>query len=144
MPCAKGINSRGRPPFQATDTMRAAVQQMAAFGITQSAMCAMIGAMAGTAPIDEKTLRAYFRHELDMGLQEAIIKVADALYARAVNGNTAAQIFFLKTRGGWRNTNRLEVSDQDDNPLPVETVPLDAAMMEAAYTRALEKYGTNS
>ena len=79
MPCAKGANNRGRPPFQATDTMRVAVEQMAAFGIPQSAMCAMIGTMASTGAIDAKTLRAHFRHELDMGLQEAIIKVADVL-----------------------------------------------------------------
>ena len=56
-----------------------------------------------------------------------------------MTGNTAAQIFFLKTRGGWREGNRMEVSGQDGRALAAPGAPLEAAMMEAAYKRALDK-----
>lgn len=127
--------------FQPTDTQRVLVKQLAAFGIPQRAICSLVGTMAKANPLDPATLRKHFAHELDMGLSEAITKVAGLLLKSAIEGNVTAQIFFLKTRGGWRETNRLEVSDQDGNPLPVAAVPLDAAMLDAAYARALEKYG---
>jgi hypothetical protein len=131
----------GRPPFKPTDAMRAMVRQLVAFGMTQECICSMVGALAQIEPISPETLRKHFAAELKHGLQEAIIKVASALFTNAMTGNVAAQIFFLKTRAKWRETNHLEVSDTNGNPLPIAAVPLDAAMLDAAYARALEKYG---
>jgi hypothetical protein len=53
----------------------------------------------GCAP---KTLRKHFRDDLDRGLAEANVTIADSLFAAAMAGNITAMIFWLKCRGGWR------------------------------------------
>jgi hypothetical protein len=53
--------------------------------------------------IAEKTLRKHFRQELSRGAIEANAKVLQTLYAMATSGeNTAATIFYAKTRCGLR------------------------------------------
>ena len=42
--------------------------------------------------------------------------MANALFDKAVKGNTAAQIFFLKARAGWKETNRNEIVMDDEQP----------------------------
>jgi hypothetical protein len=43
--------------------------------------------------------------------------VARSLYAQAIGGNTTAQIFWLKTRAGWRETAAFEVTGSNGRPL---------------------------
>jgi hypothetical protein len=52
--------------------------------------------------IDPKTLRKYYREELDLGEAKANAQVAGFLFNAAKNGNVTAQIFWLKTRAKWR------------------------------------------
>jgi hypothetical protein len=52
--------------------------------------------------IDPKTLRKYYREELDLGETKANAQVAGFLFNSAKNGNVTAQIFWLKTRAKWR------------------------------------------
>ena len=54
--------------------------------------------------IDPKTLRKYYREELDLGETKANAQVAGFLFNAAKNGNVTAQIFWLKTRARWRET----------------------------------------
>jgi hypothetical protein len=50
--------------------------------------------------VDDKTLRKYIRRELDTGMTEANVRVAQALYANATkHNNTQAQIWW--TRRAW-------------------------------------------
>ena len=49
-----------------------------------------------------KTLRKYFRNELDQGASEANMTVAQAMYKNAKDGNVKAGMFWLKCRAGWR------------------------------------------
>jgi hypothetical protein len=81
--------------FQVTDAMRKEVQSLAARGVPQDSIAALIGC-------DAKTLRKHCRDELDRGMAEANSQVVGALFENAVNGNIAAQIFWAKTRMGWR------------------------------------------
>ena len=95
-----------RPRYEPTEKDRAAVQMMAAYGIPQPDIAAVVGC-------DEKTLRKHFRQELDTAAAKANARVAERLYKTALSdgreGVTAA-IFWLKTRAGWRETNRVEVT----------------------------------
>lgn len=50
-----------------------------------------------------KTLRKYFRDELNQGASEANLTVAQALYKEAKAGNVKAAIFWLASRAGWRD-----------------------------------------
>jgi len=55
--------------------------------------------------ITPKTLRKFYRHELDTGAAKANLSVARSLYERASGGkDTIASIFWLKARAGWVDT----------------------------------------
>jgi len=83
-----------RKAFFATDAMREQVGSLAARGVPQEKIAAIIGC-------DAKTLRKCFRNELDRGMAEADAEIIGALFANAKEGNVAAQIFWVKTRI-WR------------------------------------------
>lgn len=79
-----------------TEKTRAEVKSLSAFGITQEKV-------ADYLDIALKTLRKHYRRELDTALVSANFKVAQYLYKNAVdNENVSAQIFWLKTKGGWK------------------------------------------
>jgi transposase len=85
-----------RSRFLPTDEQRRLVKSLSAIGTKQNDVAQRLG-------ITEKTLRKYFRQELDSGELEANSKVAQTLFKMATSGeNTAATIFWLKTRAGWR------------------------------------------
>lgn len=78
-----------------TTETKSQVKAMAAFGIRQEDIAAYLG-------ITDKTLRVHYREELDKGATEANIKVAQSLFRQATEeGNTAAAIFWMKSRAGW-------------------------------------------
>ena len=49
------------------------------------------------------------RETMDAARAETIGVVGEGLIQKALKGDTASQIFFLKTQAGWRETARLEV-----------------------------------
>ena len=51
------------------------------------------------------------------GKAKAIGAIAQSLIAKARGGDTASMIFFLKTQGGWRETDRVEHSGPDGGPV---------------------------
>lgn len=82
--------------FQPTDDQRRQVLTMTGFGVRQEEI-------ATSLEIDKKTLHKHFRRELDTGMTEANVRVAQALYTNATkNMNVAAQIWWTKTRMGWK------------------------------------------
>ena len=101
-----------RPRFVASVEQRKMVRSMAAYGIRQEEIACCIGLRSA------KTLRRHFREELDRAAAEANAQVAQSLYQQATSGKkTAASIFWLKTRAGWRESPAIE-------PRPVEIPPL--------------------
>jgi hypothetical protein len=67
------------------------------------------GLLRKLSPRQEKVIRLF---------SEANAQVAQSLYQQAISGkNTAATIFWLKTRAGWRESPAIE-------PRPVEIPPL--------------------
>ena len=103
--------------FVPTDEQRRTVRAMAGFGVPQDAI-------AQHLDIDPKTLRKACRRELDGGMLEANVKVAQTLFNMAtVEKNVAACIFWMKARGGWREKNQLEITGKDGAPVaPVEYI----------------------
>jgi hypothetical protein len=77
--------------------MRDQVEVMTGFGVPQLAIAQALG-------VDAKTLRRYYRDELDAGAVRADFAVAKALF-RAATGSgpqsLSAAIFWLKCRAGW-------------------------------------------
>lgn len=60
------------------------------------------------------------------GRARAVGAVAQSLIAKARAGNITAMIFFLKTQGGWRETDRLELSGVDGGPIAVSRSEIEA------------------
>lgn len=92
-----------RPPFEPTNQDRMSVTTLSACG-TRHAL------IARHLHIDEKTLRRHFRKELSKGREDANALVARSLFSAAVGGNITAQIFWLKTRAGWKETQVNEIT----------------------------------
>jgi hypothetical protein len=63
--------------------------------------------------ISADTLVKYYQTELDEGRIDANSAIAGTLFQQAKTGNTAAAIFWLKTRAKWKETDRHEVSGVD-------------------------------
>jgi hypothetical protein len=70
--------------------------------------------------IDPKTLRKHFRDELDHGDAFAHAQVAKTLFAVATDKThkncVTAQIFFLKARAGWRDSDPRTASVKVETP----------------------------
>jgi hypothetical protein len=64
--------------------------------------------IARVLDIDEKTLRKYYRDELDLAKAKANATIGGALFNKAKTGDTSAMIFWMKTQAGWRETKEPE------------------------------------
>lgn len=87
----------GRKQHEPTDLTRQTVQLHATVGTNQELIADILG-------IDPKTLRLHYREELDQSKAKANATIGGALYSKAKGGDTAAQIFWMKTQAGWRET----------------------------------------
>ncbi len=110
----KAVNKRGAPTYKPTDMERAQVKTMCATGITQGLIARC---MSNGKGIDEKTLRKHFRDELDTSRAMAIANMGKGVYERGINGSTTDAIFYLKTQGGWKETNVTEHTGKDGGVL---------------------------
>lgn len=103
----------GRQQHSPSDENRRTVEAMAGYGVPQEDIASVLG-------IDAKTLRLHYREELDTAAIRANAKVAQTLFRQATEGgNTAAAIFWLKARAGWRE--KLEVESTGKNGGPIES-----------------------
>ena len=84
-----------RKPFVLSDAIREKVRHLAGLGVPQDDIARIVRC-------SPKTLRKRCRDDLDCGVAEANAIVSGCLFAAAKGGNTTAQIFWLKSRGRWR------------------------------------------
>lgn len=109
-----------RKKYEPDDATRKMVRALAGYGIPQQDMCRVVINPETSKPIDLKTLRRVFREELDTGEVQANAKVAESLFKHATGtgkGAVTAAIFWLKTRAGWKPTERVEHTGADGVPL---------------------------
>lgn len=105
-----------KPSFKPTEQQRKQVEAMAAYGVPGADIARVMG-------IGLTTLKKYFRDELDLGHVRANAAVAETCFKMAVSGKVpAATFFWMKTRAGWREVNRTEVSGTDGGPIEMVTV----------------------
>ena len=104
-----------------TDDQRRMVKVMSGFGIPHPDIANQIG-------VDAKTLRKHFREELDRGMTEANMRVAQSLFAMATTGGSvAAAIFWMKARAGWREKHPEEPAEDEKSTVVIHrfVVPSD-------------------
>lgn len=86
-----------REAFAPTDELRRIVTLMTSYGIKQEDIATELGLRS------PKTLRKYFRDELDHGRIAANLKVSKTAYTMATSGKCVkATIYWLERRAGWR------------------------------------------
>lgn len=74
--------------------------------------------LAQALGVSVNTLKKHYSEELKGGLIAANVAVAGALYRAAMEGNTTAQIFWLKTRAGWREKQDLNITSEGESFMP--------------------------
>jgi hypothetical protein len=113
----EGSRPPGHPRFEPTDEQRATVQKMSSFGIPHREIALIVVNPETGRAIDDETLRSAFRRELDIGHVLANTDVVESLYNQAKSGNVTAQIWWTKTRLGWKEVTVQQFLDQDGNPV---------------------------
>ncbi len=122
---------RGAEPHKPTDATRQTVQLHATVGTPQEVIADVLG-------IDSKTLRKWYREELDQSLAKANAQIGGSLFNKAKGGDTAAMIFWMKTRAGWREKQDIDHTSSDGSMTPkgldLSSLPADAleAIVKAA------------
>ena len=106
-----------RPQHQPTPEQRYLVSMHATVGTPHATIADILG-------IDAKTLRKHYRKELDHAMATANATIGGALYRKARDGDTAAMIFWMKTRARWRETNRHEITGADGEPVEVRRIEI--------------------
>jgi transposase len=94
------------PTHKPTDLTRQTVQLHATVGTDQELIAQIIG-------IGAKTLRKHYRAELDLSTAKANATVGGALFNKAKGGDTAAMIFWMKTRAGWTEKTVVDNTSSD-------------------------------
>jgi len=105
----------GRPQYQPTDDNRKMVEAMVAYGVP-------LEEISDVLEIDRKTLSKHFDREIKTAAARANSRVAESLYKKAIGDGQAsvtAAIFWLKTKAGWKEVDRVEHTGADGGPIKV-------------------------
>ena len=86
------------------------VESSSGLGLPHVSIAVLVG-------IDDKTLRKYYRHELDMGKAKANGQIAKTLYSKSVAGDTTSLIWWTKSQMRWSETVKNEVTGADGEAL---------------------------
>jgi hypothetical protein len=121
------VPKRTKPPYQPTPSDRATVQNLAALGATHAdiAMC------LSTDGISEKTMRKYFRRELDTSLANVKALAMSKVVAAITAGEAWAVCFFLKCRAGWQETTSQRFVDEKGKDRPFLLTDADRLIAES-------------
>lgn len=128
------------PAFKPTTEQRAQVQALSSFGVPQDVIAEFLS-------IDPKTLRKYFPDELKKASLQANAQVAKFLFTAASGqalGRGAsyadcirAAMFWAKTRMGWNEVHKHELSGPGGGPVESVTSEMTPAQAAEAYARTL-------
>lgn len=90
-----------------TEEQRKQAQRMAAVGVTAETI-------ARYFDCDIEALYREAGEAMKRGRAETEAAIAGTLVRDALAGNTTAQLFWLKTKGGWRETTHLEIDTKNN------------------------------
>lgn len=101
---------KGRPRHDPTQADRDTAKRLSALGCPHEDIAIRL-------KISADTLTKYYQIELDEGRIDANSAIAGTLFQQAKNGNTAAAIFWLKTRARWKEVSAHEITGKDGGPI---------------------------
>lgn len=104
-----------KPPHEPTKATRDTVQMHALVGTPQEVIADVLN-------IDAKTLRKWYRAELDQSKAKANATIGGALFNKAKSGDTTAMIFWMKTQAGWREKQEIDHTSSDGSLAPTRII----------------------
>ncbi|MDR1920265.1 MAG: phosphoribosyltransferase [Candidatus Adiutrix sp.] len=107
---------RGPKPKQYNEDVAESVRVMAKNGTP----LADIAKIISMSPV---TLSKLYHDDFLTGKAEANNTIGHTLYEKAVNGDTVAAIFWAKTQMGWRETQKVEVTQNTNAEVSVYRIP---------------------
>ena len=123
-----GRNPRGQQPYEPNYIDRVKVMHWARVGTPQEVIAKELG-------ICIDTLAKYYGEELEDAIEKGVADVAATLYSKALMGDTGSMIFYLKTRGRWRESS---IGDED-NPLHIKgSIDISAIAQQMRQARIVE------
>lgn len=104
----------GRKAKVRSDEHAKQVLALSQYGVPQEDIAATIGCCV-------ETLVKLYADEMARGKAVANARIGRRLFEKAMDGDTASLIFWAKTRMGWRETQKLDVTSSDGtmSPAPV-------------------------
>ena len=109
----------GRPPIGRDERIAQVVQLHTLVGTPQPTLAKILG-------MSTETMSKYYREELDTAKAQANAMIAGRLYKKAMDGDTTAMIFWLKTQARWRET--IDISNEDGS---LQQAPIQQAVLIA-------------
>ncbi|MDY4280849.1 MAG: hypothetical protein SOX56_07265 [[Pasteurella] mairii] len=109
-------NKGGRPQKNLNEEQLAQVEALAAFLTMEQIADYFCIAKSTFQAICERQPEVFSRYK--KGRTNAVGTIAKSLIQQAREGNLSAQIFYLKTQGGWRETNNLDLTSSDGTMTP--------------------------
>lgn len=103
---------KGRPAHKVTKENQDTAKRLSALGVTHEDIATRL-------KISSDTLVRYYKDQLDEGRIDANSAIAGTLFQQAKNGNTAAAIFWLKTRAKWKETQAHELTGDSGGPVQI-------------------------
>lgn len=97
------MGKRGPQPWTPTQAERRTIEHYVSLGYTQAQIAGLIGKC-------EDTLRKACPDELKNGALKVNAQIGGKLFQKAMAGDTAALIFWCKTRLGWKETAGLDLN----------------------------------
>lgn len=99
--------NKGRHKHNPTEDDYKKVECMSDMGLDQNSIAKIMG-------ISVRTLRKYYRKELELSSEKRNARVAGVAYEMALSGESPSMTtFWLKTRAGWTPKNHLVVEDKN-------------------------------
>jgi predicted transcriptional regulator len=96
-----------------TNESRKTVESTSGLGLPHEQIALLVG-------IDDKTLRKYYREELNLGKAKANGQIAKTLYSKAVGGDTTSLIWWTKTQMKWAETQKHELTGAEGGDLVIK------------------------
>ena len=126
---------RDTTPHSPTSETRSLVRMHTTVGTDQETLARIMG-------IDPKTLRKYYRDELDVSKAQANATIGGALFNKAKGGDTTAMIFWMKTQAGWREKQDVNLVSEDGSMTPAPAI--DASKLSTDALKELIAAASNN
>ncbi len=97
------------------------VRSLSARGLTKEQIAASLGMHPRTFYRQQQE-NEEINLAFEAGRAHAVLLASDKLFEKALAGDNACLIFWLKARGGWRDTGHLEISGVNGGPVEVSDV----------------------